>query len=108
MFGLRIEFSLCAFTYWQAKYEDWNRLSVQLSHGIHITNALSSTIFCKEVKTENTVQWRYAYLLNFYDMIWYGIRILWYAISMLCFEILKNDMIWYAILWYGIVCYAML
>ena len=23
------------------------------------------------------------YLLHFYDMIWYGIRMLWYAISML-------------------------
>ena len=36
------------------------------------------------------VQWRYAYLLHFYDMIWYGIPMLWYAISMLCFKILKN------------------
>ena len=54
------------------------------------------------------LQWRFAYLLHFYDMIWYGIRMLWNAISMLCYEILKNDMIWYAILWYGIVCYAKL
>ena len=35
------------------------------------------------------IQWRYAYLLHFYDMIWYGICMLWYAISMLCYEILK-------------------
>ena len=28
----------------------------------------------------NLVQWRYAYLLHFYDMIWYGI-------CMLCYEI---------------------
>ena len=50
------------------------------------------------------VQWRYAYLLHFYD-IWYGIRMLWYAISMLCYEIFKNDMIWYAIVWYGMLRY---
>ena len=43
--------------------------------------------------------------LHFYDMIWFGIRMLWYAISMLCHEILKNDMIWYAIIWYGKLCY---
>ena len=55
------------------------------------------------------VQWRYAYLLHFYDMIWYGIPMLWYmyAISMLCYKIIKNDMIWYAIVWYGMLCYAM-
>ena len=40
-------------------------------------------------------------------MIWYGIPMLWNAISMLCHEIFKNDMIWYAIVWYGIACYAM-
>ena len=51
----------------------------------------------------------YAYLLHFYNMKWYGIRMLWYAISMLCYEKLKNDMIWYAIVWYGLVLwYAML
>ena len=54
------------------------------------------------------VQWRYAYLLHFYDMIWYGICMLWYAICMLCYEILKNDMTWYGIVWYGMVCYGML
>ena len=56
------------------------------------------------------VQWRYAYLLHFYDMIWYGIRMLWYSISMLCYEILKikdikNGMKWYAIVWYCMLCY---
>ena len=35
-------------------------------------------------------QWRYAYLLHFCDMIWYGFCTLWYAISMLCYEILKK------------------
>ena len=60
------------------------------------------------VNVTRYLQWRYAYLLHFYDMIWYGIRMLWYAISMLCYEIFKNDMIWYAIVWYGMVWYAML
>ena len=48
------------------------------------------------------LQWRYAYLLHFFDMIWYGICMLWYAISMLCYEIFKNDMVCYRM-----VCYAM-
>ena len=56
------------------------------------------------------LQWRYAYLLHFYDKIWYDIPMLWYAISMLCYEIFKNDMERYAIVWYGtcMICYAML
>ena len=53
------------------------------------------------------IQWRYAYLLHFYDMIWNGICMLWYAIFMLCYEILINDMIWYAIVWCGVVWYGM-
>ena len=59
-------------------------------------------------RNKKILQWRYAYLLHFYDLIWHGICMLWYAISMLCDEILKNDMIWYAIVWHGMVCYAML
>ena len=59
----------------------------------------------KRIASRAWLQWRYAYLLHFYDMIWYGIRMLWYAISMLCYEIFKNDMIWYAIVWYGMLCY---
>ena len=51
------------------------------------------------------LQWRYAYFLHFYDMTWYGIPMLWCVISMLCYEIFKNDMIWYYIVWYGMLCY---
>ena len=41
------------------------------------------------------LEWRYAFFLHVYDMIWFGIRIICYAISMLhvCYEIFKNDMI---------------
>ena len=45
------------------------------------------------------IQWHHAYLLHFYDMIWY-----FYAML----SDIKNDMIWYAIVWYGILWYAML
>ena len=48
------------------------------------------------------------FFLHFYDVVWYGIPMLWYAISMPFYEIFKNDMIWYAIVWYGILCYAMI
>ena len=64
-----------------------------------------------KVFQNSVIQWRYAYLLHFYDMIWCGIHMLWYAISMLCYEIFINEMIWYAIVWYGMngmACYAML
>ena len=42
------------------------------------------------------LQWRNAYLLHFYEMIWYmyDICLLGYAIPMLYYEILKNKMIW--------------
>ena len=50
---------------------------------------------------ENPImQWHYAYLLHFYDMIWYGIHMIWYTIR--CYEIL-----WYGMVWYGMVCFAM-
>ena len=71
---------------------------------LHLDHHIASNF----VLISNMIQWRYAYLLHFYDMIWYGICMLWYAIFMLCYEILKNDMIWYAIVWYGMVCCGML
>ena len=49
------------------------------------------------------VQWPYAYLLHFYDIIWYGIRMLWNAFSMLCYATRYSKMISY-----GMVCYALL
>ena len=43
-----------------------------------------------------------------YALLWYGMEsMVCYEISMLCYEILKNDMIWYAIVWYGMVWYGM-
>ena len=48
----------------------------------------------------------YAYVLHFYDMIWYGNPMLWYDISLLCYEIYKNDMIWFAILLYGKISFT--
>ena len=61
----------------------------------------------KKAFTKLQLQWRFAYLLHFYDMIWYSIRMLWYAISMLCYEIFKHDMLSYGMVWYGMLCYAM-
>ena len=66
-----------------------------------------NSIAAKVKQNKISIQWRYAYLLHFYDMIWYGTCMIWYAISMLCYEILKNDMICYAIVLYGMVCHAM-
>ena len=53
----------------------------------------------------NLVQWHYAYLLHFYDIIWYGTPMLWCAMYMLCFDIFKHNRIWYAIVWYGMLFY---
>ena len=52
------------------------------------------------------VQWPYAYLLHFYDMIWYMVFV-WYGVLFQCYArrcVLKNDMIWYAIVWYVMLC----
>ena len=76
----------------------------------HNISTLSITVVCNTIKgSKPTFEYSGAMLI-FYssDMIWYGIRMLWYAISMLCYEISKIDMIWYAIVWYGMVCYALL
>ena len=46
-------------------------------------------------------QWRY--LVFYISIIWYGIPMLWYAFSLLCFE--KFKMIWNGTLSFGMVCY---
>ena len=52
-----------------------------------------------------------AMLIFYISMIWYGMVFVWYGMLFLCYayeyEIFKNDMICYAIVWYGMVCHAM-